>query len=68
LPAVLDEFDPDVVVYNAGTDILEGDRLGNLDITPEGVIERDRLVFTEVRKKRGKPIFMLTSGGYQVHL
>jgi histone deacetylase 11 len=65
LPAVLDEFDPDVVVYNAGTDILEGDRLGNLDITPEGVIERDRLVFTEVRKKRGKPIFMLTSGGYQ---
>ena len=35
LPAVLDEFDPDIVVYNAGTDILEGDPLGNLDITPE---------------------------------
>ena len=35
LPAALDEFDPDVVVYNAGTDILEGDQLGNLDITPE---------------------------------
>ena len=35
LPAALDEFDPDVVVYNAGTDILEGDRLGNMDITPE---------------------------------
>ena len=35
LPDVLDEFDPDIVVYNAGTDILEGDRLGNLDITPE---------------------------------
>ena len=34
LPAALDEFDPDVV-YNAGTDILEGDQLGNLDITPE---------------------------------
>ena len=29
-------------------------------------MERDRLVFTEVRKKRGKPIFMVTSGGYQV--
>ena len=35
LPAVLDEFDPDVVVYNAGTDILKGDQLGNLDITPQ---------------------------------
>ena len=35
LPIALDEFEPDVVVYNAGTDILEGDRLGNLDITPE---------------------------------
>ena len=32
----------------------------------QGVMERDRLVFTEVRKNRGKPIFMLTSGGYQV--
>ena len=35
LPAALDECDPDVVVYNAGTDILVGDPLGNLDITPE---------------------------------
>ena len=35
LPAALDEFDPDVVVYNAGTDILEGDQLGDLDITPQ---------------------------------
>lgn len=35
--------------------------------TTQGVMERDRLVFTEVRKKRKKPIFMLTSGGYQVY-
>ena len=31
----LNEFQPDFVVYNAGTDILRGDSLGNLDITPE---------------------------------
>jgi histone deacetylase 11 len=31
----LNEFQPDFVVYNAGTDILQGDPLGNLDITPE---------------------------------
>ena len=31
----LDQFEPDLVVYNAGTDILQGDRLGNLDISPQ---------------------------------
>ncbi|XP_063094024.1 histone deacetylase 11 isoform X3 [Cavia porcellus] len=30
----LQEHLPDVVVYNAGTDILEGDRLGGLSISP----------------------------------
>ena len=35
LPQVLDRFKPDMVVYNAGTDILEGDPLGILDITPK---------------------------------
>jgi len=35
LEKCLNEFQPDFVVYNAGTDILQGDSLGNLDITPE---------------------------------
>ena len=35
LPQVLDSFKPDMVVYNAGTDVLEGDPLGILDITPK---------------------------------
>lgn len=30
----LQEHLPDVVVYNAGTDVLEGDRLGGLSISP----------------------------------
>ena len=32
----------------------------------QGVVRRDEIVFQEVREKRGIPIFMLTSGGYQV--
>lgn len=64
LPNALDDFDPDMVVYNAGTDVLIGDPLGQLDITPEGVKERDLKVFKEVRQ-RAIPIFMVTSGGYQ---
>ncbi|XP_078369985.1 histone deacetylase 11-like [Oculina patagonica] len=64
IPEALDEFKPDIIAYNAGTDILMGDPLGNLAITPQGIIERDQIVFQEARQ-RGIPIFMLTSGGYQ---
>ncbi|XP_014288120.1 histone deacetylase 11 isoform X1 [Halyomorpha halys] len=56
-------FHPDLLVYNAGTDILEGDTLGRLSITPQGVIRRDELVFMKARERR-VPIVMLTSGGY----
>ena len=30
----LREFHPDILVYNAGTDILEGDRIGLLSVSP----------------------------------
>eukprot|EP00918_Siedleckia_nematoides_P054872 GHVU01119816.1.p1 GENE.GHVU01119816.1~~GHVU01119816.1.p1 ORF type:complete len:319 (-),score=29.22 GHVU01119816.1:282-1127(-) len=62
---VLEEFKPDIVVYNAGTDIMEGDPLGDLSISPEGIIERDEIVFKETRKRQ-IPIVMVTSGGYQM--
>ncbi|XP_071810097.1 histone deacetylase 11-like isoform X1 [Asterias amurensis] len=66
LKQALEEFLPDLIVYNAGTDILEGDPLGALSITPEGIEQRDQLVF-EIARKRSKPIpiLMVTSGGYQ---
>ncbi|XP_021835528.1 histone deacetylase 2 [Spinacia oleracea] len=56
-------FDPELVVYNAGTDILDGDPLGSLRISPDGVIKRDEKVF-EFAREKGVPIVMLTSGGY----
>lgn len=56
-------FNPELVVYNAGTDILDGDPLGRLSISPDGVIQRDEKVFAFAREK-GIPILMLTSGGY----
>uniref|UniRef100_A0A1I8PM92 Histone deacetylase 11 n=1 Tax=Stomoxys calcitrans TaxID=35570 RepID=A0A1I8PM92_STOCA len=59
----LQEFRPQLIVYNAGTDILEGDPLGYLSITPEGVMERDQFVFATCRSQ-GIPIVMLLSGGY----
>ncbi|XP_009631188.1 histone deacetylase 2 isoform X2 [Nicotiana tomentosiformis] len=57
------KFDPDFVVYNAGTDILDGDPLGRLKISPDGIASRDEKVFRFARE-RNIPLIMLTSGGY----
>ncbi|XP_043827983.1 histone deacetylase 11 isoform X2 [Dromiciops gliroides] len=62
----LNEQLPDVMIYNAGTDILEGDPLGGLSISAEGIVKRDELVFRAARN-HNIPIFMVTSGGYQKH-
>ncbi|XP_038005478.1 histone deacetylase 11 isoform X2 [Motacilla alba alba] len=60
----LNEFKPDIVVYNAGTDVLDGDPLGGLAISPQGIVKRDEVVFRAARS-RGVPVLMVTSGGYQ---
>ncbi len=57
-------INPDFIIYNAGTDILDGDRLGNLRVSSNGVIQRDESVF-RMAKRIGKPILMVLSGGYQ---
>eukprot|EP01127_Copromyxa_protea_P005952 TRINITY_DN15778_c0_g1_i1.p1 TRINITY_DN15778_c0_g1~~TRINITY_DN15778_c0_g1_i1.p1 ORF type:complete len:369 (-),score=37.58 TRINITY_DN15778_c0_g1_i1:96-1202(-) len=55
---------PDLIIYNAGTDILDGDQLGLLRVTPEGVMKRDAEVFKRAFELK-IPIVMLLSGGYQ---
>ena len=54
----------DKVIYNAGTDILGGDPLGNWSVTERGVIKRDEIVFKNAFKF-DIPVVMLLSGGYQ---
>lgn len=53
----------DVVYYIAGTDILIGDPLGNMGISPEAVIQRDELVWRSCRDSNF-PVVMLLAGGY----
>jgi len=54
---------PDVIIYNAGTDIYKGDLLGRMKISEAGIILRDEIVF-KAAIDRGIPILMLLSGGY----
>lgn len=63
LPRAFWESRPDLVVYNAGVDILAGDPLGRLGASGEGIIKRDQMVFS-MAKAKGVPILMVLSGGY----
>jgi len=63
LPGVLDGQQPDVVFYLAGADPYEGDRLGRLKLTIDGLRERDRIVFDACRA-RDLPVVVAMSGGY----
>ena len=56
-------FRPDLVIYNAGTDVLAGDPIGKMGVSEQGVLARDRRVF-DWAAHRGVPICMLLSGGY----
>jgi len=56
-------FSPDLVVYNAGVDVFEGDKLGRLAVSAAGVAARDRLVFDTMRA-RGLPVAVAMGGGY----
>jgi len=58
-----DRFRPDIVYYNAGTDILVGDPLGDMLISPEAVTQRDEIVMSKCLQQ-GVPVVMLLSGGY----
>jgi acetoin utilization deacetylase AcuC-like enzyme len=55
---------PDAVIYDAGVDIHESDDLGYLNISTQGVFERDKLVF-DTCKREGVPVAAVIGGGYQ---
>jgi acetoin utilization deacetylase AcuC-like enzyme len=66
---------PGLVLYLAGADPHEGDRLGRLGLSTAGLAERDRRVLAAARERR-IPVALTMAGGYgrviddtvQVHL
>jgi acetoin utilization deacetylase AcuC-like enzyme len=55
---------PDAVIYDAGVDIHVDDDLGHLDISTQGVYQRDKRVF-DVCRAKGLPVAAVIGGGYQ---
>ncbi|MFK7737264.1 MAG: histone deacetylase [Pirellulaceae bacterium] len=54
---------PDAVFYIAGADPYEGDRMGRVKLTKEGLAERDRVVL-EFCFARNCPVTVVMGGGY----
>ncbi|MAO70312.1 MAG: histone deacetylase [Euryarchaeota archaeon] len=56
-------FNPDLILFQAGVDGLKSDALGKLNITREGMRKRNNLVF-EMIKKESLPTVIFMGGGY----
>ena len=71
LEHALDELDrrfkPGLVLYLAGADPFEGDRLGRLKLSFDGLEARDRRVFDWAYQKR-IPMAFCMAGGYGVNI
>lgn len=71
LEGALDElqhrFEPGLVIYLAGADPFEGDRLGRLKLSHDGLEARDRRVFDWCWQRR-VPLAFAMAGGYGVKI
>lgn len=63
LQRAFSEFEPDIILYNAGTDILIDDPLGQMRVSADGIAARDEMVWGQAAQA-GVPICMVLSGGY----
>ncbi len=63
LPAAIERAEPDAVIYLAGADPYEGDRLGYLSLSKAGLAQRDRYVMQTCRTA-GLPMAISMAGGY----
>jgi acetoin utilization deacetylase AcuC-like enzyme len=59
----MEEFKPQLVIYDAGVDVTENDSLGHLCMTVEGLYRRERMVLDTVIGA-GVPLAGVVGGGY----
>ena len=64
LQTAIEAFRPDFIIYDAGIDIHADDDLGLINITTQGVYQRDQYVFSTA-KAHNIPVMAVIGGGYQ---
>ena len=63
LEKIMQHITPDIVLYDAGVDIFRDDKLGNLQVSLEGIRQRDLMVLNHYRKLN-IPVATVIGGGY----
>lgn len=61
----IEEVEPDLILYDAGVDVYENDKLGRIKITEEGIRRRDRWVLDRC-VGLDIPVAAVVGGGYDV--
>ncbi|MCC5824922.1 histone deacetylase [Alkalimonas sp.] len=64
LSCLLNWYQPELVLYDAGVDCHQEDELGHLQLSTAALLQRDRLVLHSCRK-RDIPVAAVIGGGYQ---
>ena len=67
LPPLFAAVAPDLVLYQGGVDVLDGDRFGRLRLTEAGVAARDRFV-AELCGAAATPLATTLGGGYHAEV
>ena len=65
LPTIIKVFQPHAIIYLAGADPYQGDRLGRLKLSKTGLAVRDRYVL-ELARDNAVPVTVTMAGGYAV--
>lgn len=63
LPGAIERARPQALLYQAGADPYKEDPYSPLDLDHAALMERDRIVFAEARR-RGLPVLWVLAGGY----
>lgn len=63
LPELIKTVNPDFAFFLSGVDILETDKFGKFKVTTEGCKQRDKIVFS-LLKKHHIPVTVAMGGGY----
>ncbi|MFY8297907.1 histone deacetylase [Pseudoalteromonas sp. SS15] len=63
LTGLIEDLNPDLVLYDAGVDVWDQDTLGKLNISWQGLEKRDALVLKTCQNK-GVPVATVIGGGY----
>ena len=63
IPRIISDFKPGLILYVAGADPYEGDQIGNLSLTIEGLKKRDEFIL-ETARNFAVPIAVVLAGGY----